>query len=99
MKKGVKVSVIIPSYNHSQFIEINSILQQTFDDFEIIIVDDCSTDNSTDVINSIKYSRLKKFYLKENVGTVMALNFGLSKANGEYIATLGGQTIYGKKIS
>ena len=64
MKKGVKVSAIIPSYNHSQFIEINSILQQTFDDFEIIIVDDCSTDNSTDVINSIKYSRLKNFIKK-----------------------------------
>lgn len=98
MKKNVKVSVIIPSHNHSQFIErtINSVLQQTFDDFEIIIVDDCSTDNSTDVIDSVKDSRLKKFYLKENLGTVMALNFGLSKANGKYIATLGSDDMWEK---
>lgn len=98
MNKNVKVSVIIPSYNHSQFIEktINSVLNQTFDDFEIIVVDDSSTDNSTDKIDSIKDNRLKKFYLNENVGTVIALNFGLSKATGEYIATLGSDDIWEK---
>ena len=71
-------------------------LQQIFDDFEIIIIDDCSIDNSTDIINSIKDSRLKKFYLKENVGTVMVLNFGLSKATGEYIVTLVSDDIWEK---
>lgn len=98
MKNNIKVSVVIPSYNHSQFINktINSVLQQTFDDFEIIVVDDCSTDNSVEKIDSIEDNRIKKFYLKENVGTVRALNFGLSKARGEYIATLGSDDIWEK---
>jgi glycosyltransferase involved in cell wall biosynthesis len=54
----VLISVIIPSYNHAPFLEerIRSVLQQTFSDFEVIIIDDASTDNSRDIIESFRHS-------------------------------------------
>ena len=49
-----KVSVIVPNYNHSRYlnVRIDSILSQTFQDFELIILDDCSTDNSKEIIDA-----------------------------------------------
>ncbi len=98
MKKSFKVSVVIPSYNHAQFIKktINSILRQTLESFEIIIIDDCSTDNSLSEINSIKDKRIKKFFLPENYGTVESINLGISKASGEYVAVVGSDDIWEK---
>ena len=58
------VSVIIPSYNHSTFIEqtITSVLQQTYSNLEVIVVDDCSTDKSAELINAIEDKRVKKVF-------------------------------------
>lgn len=57
------VSVIIPSYNHAKFISeaIESVINQTFTDFELIIVDDCSPDDSVNVIRNFKDDRIKLF--------------------------------------
>lgn len=98
MEKNIKVSVIIPSYNHAQFVKktINSILCQTLKSLEVIIIDDCSTDNSLSEINSIKDKRIKKFFLNENIGTVKAINLGISKAIGKYIAIVGSDDIWEK---
>lgn len=84
-----KVSVIIPTYNRSDIIcsTIQSVLDQTADDLEVIIVDDGSTDNTEQVIKAIADSRVR-YYCKVNGGPADARNFGLQKAVGDYIAFL-----------
>ncbi len=84
-----KVSVIIPTYNRSGMVKeaISSVLAQTEQDFEIIVVDDGSTDNTREVVKSIAGPRIRYFY-KQNGGPASARNFGLSKARGQFIAFL-----------
>lgn len=84
-----KVSVVIPTYNLSNMVKdtINSVLRQTEQDLEVIVVDDGSTDDTHAVVNAIKDNRVKYFY-KDNAGTPSAYNYGLSRSNGEYIAFL-----------
>lgn len=85
-----KVSVIIPVYNTERHLEkcINSLLTQTLKDIEIILIDDCSTDKSLDILTTYqqKYpSKIKVISTKENKGPAGARNIGLDIANGEYI--------------
>ncbi|MGC3977412.1 MAG: glycosyltransferase [Paludibacteraceae bacterium] len=82
------ISVVIPVFNSSGFICecIDSVLNQTFQDFEIIIVDDGSTDNSVDIIKSYKDTRIKLICNTHNF--IESLNIGMSKAQGKYIARM-----------
>ena len=84
------LSTIVSNYNNSQYIEecINSILSQSYSDFEIIFVDDCSTDNSLDIINKFaeKDKRIRIISLPENHGAGYARNVGLENAKGEWIS-------------
>lgn len=82
-----KFSVIIPVYNCENLIEqcIKSFLNQDYDDYEIIAVDDCSTDNSLSVLQSINSDKLIIIEQKENGGSAIARNVGISKAKGEYL--------------
>jgi glycosyltransferase involved in cell wall biosynthesis len=86
-----EISVIIPSYNNAPYIgrAIDSILTQSFTDFEIII-DDCSTDNSREVIESYlsKDARIHVIYHEQNKGVSAARNNGIRVATGNYIAIL-----------
>lgn len=84
-----KVSVIIPAYNAEKHIEqtILSVLKQTHQDFEIIVINDGSTDNTRDIILSIKDSRIKLID-KENSGVSDSRNIGIENAKGDYIAFL-----------
>ena len=83
-----KISVIIPVYNAEAYLSacLKSLTEQTFDDYEIIIVNDGSTDNSQSVIDDFakRSDRIKSFILK-NGGVSKARNFGMSVADGEYI--------------
>ena len=85
----IRFSVIIPLYNKANFVgaTIESILNQTFNDFEIVVVNDGSTDNSLDVVNEISDPRIRIF-TKENGGVSVARNFGIEKSQNEYIAFL-----------
>lgn len=85
--KGL-VSVIIPTYNRAGFLEeaLKSVLNQTYSNLEIIVVDDGSTDNTKEVLKPFK-DKIKYFY-QENKGPAAAKNTGLKSANGEYIAFL-----------
>ena len=80
------VSVIIPTYNASGFIleTVNSVLQQSYSNFEILIVNDGSTDNTISVIETIKDPRVKLFN-RSNQGVSAARNFGLENAVGDYV--------------
>ncbi len=84
-----KISVIIPVYNTEKYLEqcLNSVINQTLKDIEIICVNDCSTDNSLEILKeySQKDKRIKIIDLKENKGVSNARNIGINKAEGEYI--------------
>jgi glycosyltransferase involved in cell wall biosynthesis len=83
------ISVIIPTYNVENFIleTIESVIQQTFSDFEIIVINDGSTDRTLELLNTIKDPRLKIFSY-ENAGVSVARNRGIARATGEFIAFL-----------
>ncbi|MBQ6992723.1 MAG: glycosyltransferase [Clostridia bacterium] len=85
-----KISVIIPVYNTEKYLKkcLDSVINQTYQDFEIIIVNDGSTDNSDKIIKeyTCKNPEKIKSYKKENGGLSSARNYGLSKATGEYIS-------------
>lgn len=86
------VSIITPSYNSSRFIEdcIKSVISQTYLQWEMLIIDDKSQDDSQDKIIGFakKDSRIKYFFLEENVGAAEARNIAIRKAEGRYIAFL-----------
>jgi glycosyltransferase involved in cell wall biosynthesis len=84
------VSIIMPVYNGERFLAeaIDSILNQSFTDFELIIINDGSKDNSDKIILSYNDSRIIYFKSEENSGLVSKLNYGISKANGKYIARM-----------
>jgi len=91
----MKISVIIPAYNHEQYIgsAIESVLNQTFGDFELIIINDGSTDNTEKIILQYDDPRIR-YYSQENRGAHNTINRGISLANGEYVSILNSDDIY-----
>jgi glycosyltransferase involved in cell wall biosynthesis len=93
MKKSIKaplISVLMPAYNAEKYLReaIDSILGQTFTDFEFIIVNDGSTDASREIILSYKDRRIRLVGNEYNMGLIKSLNKGLNYAGGEYIARM-----------
>ena len=88
--KYPNVSVIIPTYNRGYCIQrcINSVIKQTFKNLELIIVDNYSSDNTFNLISDFDDERIKYFLFKNNNIIAKSRNYGLSKANGQYIAFL-----------
>ena len=84
------VSIITPVYNSEKYISdtINSVLAQTYTNWEMLIADDCSSDNSAEIINRYTDSRIKYIKLESNSGAAIARNKALEKAKGNYIAFL-----------
>ena len=82
------ISVIIPTYNRADTIlrSVNSVLNQTYKDMELLIVDDGSTDNTKELIEQIDDSRIRYIYLGANSGASNARNIGARHARGEWIA-------------
>lgn len=92
------VSIITPVYNDSKFVKqtIESVLNQTYSNFELIIVDDCSNDDSIAIIKSFNDERIKLFINDKNEGAAFSRNRALKNASGEYIAFLDGDDIWDK---
>ena len=87
----VKVSVIIPTHNRANklFYSVNSVLLQSYNNYEVLIIDDCSTDNTKDVVKQLQDEypgKIIYYKLEKNSGPAKARNFGVGKAIGEYIA-------------
>ena len=97
MRDGL-VSIITPTFNSANFIEetIKSVLSQTYSNWEMIIVDDCSGDNTEEVVSqySRKDRRIKYIRLEKNSGAAIARNKAMGEAEGEYMAFLDSDDIW-----
>ena len=84
------VSIIMPSYNTAPYIRntIQSVLEQTYQNWELIIVDDCSEDNTDDVVAAIKDDRIKYFHNDRHSGAAVSRNRALREAKGRWMAFL-----------
>ena len=89
MKKNL-VSIIMPSWNTAKYIaeSITSVLNQTYDNWELLIVDDNSTDDTEAIVKQFRDKRTKYFKNKKNSGAAFSRNFALREAKGEWIAFL-----------
>lgn len=94
----VKISVIMPVYNVAPYLRpaIDSVLNQTLKDIELICVDDASTDGSTDILKEYEKSdsRIRTVYLTHNSGSVAARKYAVEEACGQYIMMLDSDDIY-----
>lgn len=93
-----KISIVLPTYNGEKYIgqSINSVLQQTFKDWELIIVDDCSTDATCEIINQYAKNdcRIKVIHNRENQKLPRSLNIGFDIARGEYLTWTSDDNLY-----
>ena len=89
-EKGSLISVIIPTFNRKAAVirAIKSVLNQTYKNIEVLVIDDASTDGTEEVIKNISDIRVKYFKLEKNTKGTMPRNFGIEKSAGEYIAFL-----------
>lgn len=89
------MSIILPTFNRANYIidAVNSVFDQDFKDFELIVIDDGSKDNTLDLLGQINDPRLKVFP-RENNGRSAARNFGIKKSLGRYIAFLDSDDLY-----
>ncbi|MBS8122404.1 glycosyltransferase family 2 protein [Candidatus Vampirococcus lugosii] len=98
MKNNKLISIILCSYNAEKFINttVNSITNQTYNNFELLIIDNNSKDNTLKKIKELqqKDNRIKLFESKENLGAYGGINFLLNKANGDYIGIVDHDDIY-----
>lgn len=84
------VSIIMPSWNTGKYIaeSIQSVINQSYSNWELIIVDDCSTDNTDEVVASFSDPRIKYFHNEKNSGAALTRNKAMREAQGEWIAFL-----------
>lgn len=99
MNRTPLVSIVMPAYNSAAYIEttLNSVLNQTFDDWELLVVNDCSTDNTAELVEAyiVKDSRIKLINLSENMGAPAGpRNIAIQKAQGRWIAFLDSDDIW-----
>jgi glycosyltransferase involved in cell wall biosynthesis len=88
MNNDISVTIVMPVFNRADTVgeAIMSVLRQSIEEIELIVIDDCSKDGSLDVISSINDHRLKVIKLQKNVGACTARNVGIAEARGIYIA-------------
>lgn len=93
------VSIIIPVHNSEKYIKqaLESINRQTYQNYEIIIIDDFSKDKTLDIITNMNIDKIKIIKLKKHLGVAIARNIGIRKANGRYIAFLDSDDIWKKE--
>jgi alpha-1,3-rhamnosyltransferase len=95
MQLDLLVSVVIPYYKHFEYIEytIESVFAQTYKNIELIVVDDGSNDGENDILETLNAKYPFKLYRKENGGVSSALNYGIKRSKGEFIAIIGSDDV------
>jgi len=90
MSSSPKVSILFPVYKTAAFLKeaVDSMLSQTFTDFELIVLNDCSPDNAEEIMDAYDDPRIVRYRGERNVGLGNVLNVGISMARGEYIARM-----------
>ena len=85
-----RVSILMPVYKTAPYLReaMDSILKQTFEDFELIVLDDCSPDNAEEVLDTYTDPRIVRYRGEKNVGLSNVLNVGIERARGKYIARM-----------
>ncbi|MBI3865839.1 MAG: glycosyltransferase family 2 protein, partial [Planctomycetia bacterium] len=85
-----RIAVVLPVFNGEEYLSaaVNSVLGQTFGDFELVIVDDGSTDRTGEILARIPDARLRVIRHPRNLGLVAALNAGIRNSGGEFIARM-----------
>lgn len=99
MKKDL-ISIVVPVYNAGKFLEetINTVLKQTYDNFELLLINDCSKDNSKEIYGKYKKDkRIIWFDQKRNGGAALARNKGIELAKGEYLCFLDADDLWEKQ--
>lgn len=93
------VSVVIPTYNGTQYLlfAITSVIQQTYTNIEIIIIDDGSTDNPYEVVKPYQSNHSIHYFRQKNQGPAAARNLGVAKATGSYVAFLDADDLWDKR--
>ena len=94
------ITVYITNYNYSKYLKksINSVISQSYRNFELIIIDDGSTDSSKSIIEKIKSSKIKKKIYNTNVGLNKSNNIAINAANGSYILRLDSDDFLAKML-
>lgn len=90
------ISIIMPAYNSAKYIRnaIKSVQRQTYDNWELIIVDDCSSDNTVEIIEELDEKRIRLFVNEKNSGAAISRNRALREAKGRWIAFLDSDDIW-----
>lgn len=90
------ISVVTPVYNAEKFIEntINCVLNQTYDNIEMILCENGSTDNTKEILQGINDPRVKVIFLEDNAGAAEARNMGVREAKGDYIAYIDADDVW-----
>jgi len=85
---GISVDIIMPNYNKDKFIKdsINSVISQTYNNWNLIIIDDNSNDESKKIISSYENDKIKKIYLSKNKGVAFCRNLGVRLSKSQYVA-------------
>ncbi len=98
MKKEL-ISIIVPVYNAEKFISetINTVLKQTYKNWELILINDCSKDNSIKIIKTYKDDRIKLVNNDKNCGAALTRNNGIKEAKGRYICFLDADDLWDKE--
>ncbi len=93
------VSIIMPTYNCAKFIKetIESVLNQTYENWELVIVDDCSNDNTEEIVESFNDKRIKYHKLEKNSGAAVARTTAMKMATGNYMAFLDSDDLWKKE--
>jgi glycosyltransferase involved in cell wall biosynthesis len=93
---GPRVSVVMAVYNGEAFVEgaVKSVLEQDFTDFELVVVDDCSTDATRAILDSFRDDRIRAIQNTSNMGQTASLNIGVRAARGDFIARIDADDLY-----